>query len=298
MTFEEAKDISVYDLCVKLGGKCVQINNGKHYALFHAPYRDDEHPSVTVDLSTNRWYDYAAGIGGDAVDLVRRKFEGMSAREALAYLDGGHVGRREIGYKNNFPTKKEKIGVNQPCIIPLQNRILLDYVASRAVSPALAKRYFKEAHMVNDKGKPYFALAFPSRSGGFDLNNPGLKGCVGPKDISVVGSGKSVFLFFEGMFDFISHIQLYGCRDDATYVVLNSVTQADKAADFIATQATEFTEVQLWLDNDDAGRAATDILMQAFPYARDFSYVYAETKDLNDFHQLYRYSHKLKDLTI
>jgi hypothetical protein len=282
MTFVEAKDISVYDLCVKLGGKCVQTNNGKHYALFHAPYRDDRHPSLTVDMSTNRWYDYAEDIGGDAVDLVRRKFEGMSAKEALAYLDGGHVGRREIAYKNNFPTKKEKIDVNQPCIIPLQNRILLDYVASRAVSPALAKRYFKEAHMVNDKGKPYFALAFPSRSGGFELNNPGLKGCVGPKDISVVGSGKSVFLFFEGMFDFLSHIQLYGCRGDATYVVMNSVTQVERAVDFIAAQAAESTEVQLWLDNDDAGRAASNLLLTKFPKAIDMASIYAGYKDLND----------------
>lgn len=282
MTFEEAKDISVYDLCVKLGGRCAQTNNGKRYALFHAPYRDDRHPSVTVDLTTNRWYDYAEGVGGDAVDLVRRMFEGMSAREALAYLDGGHVGRRAIAYKNNFPTKKEKTGGN-PCILPLQNRILLNYVASRAVSPALAKRYFKEAHMVNDKGKPYYALAFPSRSGGFDLNNPGFKGAVGPKDISVVGAGKSVFLFFEGMFDFISHIQLYGYRDDATYVVMNSVTQVERAADFIAAQAAESTEVQLWLDNDDAGRAATAVIRESCLNAQDMSYIYAGSVDLNDY---------------
>lgn len=300
MTFEEAKRVSVYDLCIKFGAKRVQASDAKHYALFHAPYREDRHPSLVVDLSANRWRDLAKGYGGDAVDLVCRQYEYMSARDALAFLGGNHMERSvdsSYSYKKMSPLKKEnKNGIDQiPLIAPLENPVLLDYVASRAIAPAIAKRYCKEAHKVSASGKPYYTLAFPSLSDGYELRNAGFKGAEGPKDISVIGDG-NVFLFFEGFFDFLSYLQIFGNREDATYVVLNSTALADRAANYAASKAP--AEVLIWLDNDPAGRAATDILMKAFPYARDFSYVYAETKDLNDFHQLYRYSHKLKDLTI
>ena len=279
MTFEEAKKVSVYDLCVKFGAKLVQVSESKQYALFHAPYRKDEHPSLVVDLESNRWRDLAEDVGGDAVDFVRRQLGCTSAREALAYLADGHVGGSCVSYKRSSPMKKENISMLREEIVPLQNQVLLDFVASRSVSPTLAKRYCMEAHRLSKSGKPYFALAFPSRSGGYKLRNAGFKGAVGPKDISVIGSG-SVFLFFEGFFDFFSHVQMYGYRADATYVVLNSTSLAGRAASHVKHFMPD--ELQLWLDNDEAGRAATSLLLAKFPDAVDMSSTYAEYQDLND----------------
>ena len=329
MTFEEAKRVSVYDLCIKFGAKRVQASDAKHYALFHAPYREDRHPSLVVDLSANRWRDLAKGYGGDAVDLVCRQYEYMSARDALAFLGGNHMERSvdsSYSYKKMSPLKKEnKNGIDQiPLIAPLENPVLLDYVASRAVAPAIAKRYCKEAHKVSSSGKPYYTLAFPSLSDGYELRNAGFKGAEGPKDISVIGDG-NVFLFFEGFFDFLSYLQIFGKYEkdyaDACRLFIEERNRffgelqtipylrvIPSQANYFLCEvtgtytATELTSLLLKRYNilikDPAGRAATDILMKAFPYALDFSYVYAETKDLNDFHQLYRYSHKLKDLTI
>ena len=167
MTFEEAKKVSVYELCIKLRAKLVQISHAKHYALFHAPYREDRHPSLKVDLAENRWYDLAENMGGDAVDLVRRQLGYSTSREALQHLAHEYGGNYAFSYKKSHPIKKENLNRVQPCVVTLQNKVLLDYVASRAVSPALAKRYCMEAHRVSKKtGKPYYALAFPSLSGG------------------------------------------------------------------------------------------------------------------------------------
>lgn len=121
MTFEEAKKVSVYDLCVKFGAKLVQVSESKQYALFHAPYRKDEHPSLVVDLESNRWRDLAEDVGGDAVDFVRRQLGCTSAREALAYLADGHVGGSCVSYKRSSPMKKENISMLREEIVPLQN---------------------------------------------------------------------------------------------------------------------------------------------------------------------------------
>lgn len=293
MTFEEAKKVSVYDLCVKFGAKLVQLSESKHYALFHAPYREDRHPSLIVDLSANRWRDLAEGVGGDAVDLVCRSNEHTSPREALAYLAGGQVGRCDVSYIKSSPQKKENIGEQREEVLPLQNQVLLDFVASRAISPSLAKHYCQEVHKVSKYGKPYFAVAFPSRSGGYELRNDGIKGAVGPKDISVVGSGLA-FLFFEGFFDFLSHLQMYGRREDATYVVLNSTALADRAANYVASRTHAPAEVQIWFDNDLAGRVATDLIRRHFHVAKDMSVVYLGYKDLNEYLMKYRYNHKGK----
>ena len=165
---------------------------------------------------------------------------------------------------------------------PLENPVLLDYAASRGVAPAIAKRYCKEAHKVSASGKPYYTLAFPSLSDGYELRNAGFKGAEGPKDISVIGSG-NVFLFFEGIFDFLSHIQLYGYLDYATYVVLNSTAMATRAAEYVAGCGRDPIDMQLWLDNDLAGREATALIMRHFPAAKDMSVVYVGYDDLNEY---------------
>lgn len=279
MTFEEAKNVSLVDLCTQLGGKCVRVNKSQNYALFHAPYREDRHPSLTVNLATNRWRDLAEDVGGDAVDLVRRKFESMSARQALDYLADDHLGIKIA------PIKKENTCMAQPCIVPLENRVLLHYVESRGISPALAKRYCLEAHKVSSSGRAYYTLAFPSRSGGYELRNSGFKGAAGPKDISVLGTGNN-FLFFEGIFDFLSHQQMYGYQHNATYVVLNSTTMADRAADYVVSRVVSANVsyvVELWLDNDLAGRTAAAVIQDRIPSALDMSHIYADFADLNEF---------------
>lgn len=285
MTFAEAKNVSLIDLCTKLGGKCVKVNNVQNYALFHAPYREDRHPSLVIDMSTNRWRDLAQNVGGDAVDLVCRQFGCKSPWEALVYLADDHIVGPDIMCKDFFPRKKEKV-LPQPCIVPLQNQVLLNYVASRAISPALAKRFCMESHRISTSGKGYYTLAFPSRSGGYELRNAGFKGADGPKDISVVGTGDT-FLFFEGFFDFLSHVQIYGYMDAVTYVVLNSTTMAGRAADYVAARIISATVsnivVEIWLDNDPAGRTAAAVVQERIPSARDMSYNYAGFADLNEY---------------
>lgn len=276
MTFQEAKQVPIISVCERLGAKRVCLNLAKSYALFHAPYRTDVHPSMMVNLTTNRWTDMALNESGDVVDLVGKTLS-FSPAESLSYLSNG-----DVTSNNHYsPVKKKKSTLLPNCtIMQLTHPALISYVTSRGISLDLANRFCIEMHSLTKEGKSFFVVAFPSKSGGYEQRNHAFKGCVGPKDISVIGSG-NCFLFFEGFFDFLSHQQLYGCREDATYVVLNSVSLTARAANYVAVQNFCPTEIQLWLDNDEAGRAATALFRRYFPRAVDMSHIYDGFDDLN-----------------
>jgi hypothetical protein len=62
--------------------------------LWRCPFHDDHDPSLVVDPDRKRWDCYPCGIGGDALDFVRRLNPGMRFPEALAYLTGGPAAPR------------------------------------------------------------------------------------------------------------------------------------------------------------------------------------------------------------
>jgi len=55
---------------------------------------EDRNPSFAVDPGKRRWKCYGCGAHGDAAELVM-KLEGMSFREAKAYLTGGPTTARK-----------------------------------------------------------------------------------------------------------------------------------------------------------------------------------------------------------
>lgn len=276
MTCKDAKSLPIMAVCDKLDGKLVSINRSKGYALYHCPYREDRHPSLMLDLNENRWCDLATKQNGDVVDLVRLTLS-LSTMEALKLLSGSH----HFYIKECTLEKKKNIEPDEITIKPLSHPVLIQYVKSRGIAPEIAQRFCKEAHKTSATGKHYYTLAFPSYSGGYELRNSGYKGCDGTKDITLIGSGP-YFLFFEGLFDFLSHIQLHGYDNECTYIILNSTIKINRAMYLLDSRASP-KSVEAWLDNDDAGRVATSVIKQKWPYATDQSIQYASHNDLNDY---------------
>lgn len=184
MNCSEAKLVSILDVCEHLGGQKAKVNYDKSYALFHATYREDKHPSLLLNLRTNRWRDLATGQSGDSIDLIMLT-NYFNTKDALAYLAG--IYRKS----KNFTAGKKKEVANA-VIKALTHPALLSYVTSRGIAPDVAQKFCYEAHWTNN-GKCYFAVAFPSISGGYEIRNPYFKGCLGAKDISVIGKGDSFF---------------------------------------------------------------------------------------------------------
>lgn len=72
----------------------------------------------------------------------------------------------------------------------------------------------------------------------------------------------------------------YPCLDWQDYVILNSTTNVDKALYPLA----DYEHIHCLLDNDDAGRKATQTIQKEYHWhVRDSSHLYSEYKDLNDY---------------
>ena len=176
-------------------------------------------------------------------------------------------------------------------IKPLTHPALVRYLESRRIDENIAKVHCHEIiYKVGEK--TYFAVGFQNDSGGWELRNKAFKGSSTPKGITTHRSGKSQLLVFEGFIDYLSYLMLE--RSDppssSDILVLNSVSNTKRAQAVLQA----YKEIGTCLDNDDAGRKATEQIRQLAPDAviRDYSPYYSESNDLNDY--LITISHERK----
>lgn len=172
--------------------------------------------------------------------------------------------------------------------MPLSSPALFSYLRERGINTELAKRECREVHYLTD-GKPYFAVGFPNRSGGYEIRNKFFKGCIAPKDITHIRQtepGETCCLF-EGFMDYLSFLTLRQAGhpdrpalDGQDCIVLNSVSNLSKALRPLG----DYERIHCFLDNDRAGlEALREIQREYGSRVRDASYVYSGYKDLNDY---------------
>ena len=174
-------------------------------------------------------------------------------------------------------------------VMPLRNYALTSYLQSRGVDIGIATTFCKEIHYTL-RQKKYFAIAFPNKSGGFEVRNPYYKGCIKNKDISVFchtdGITQEHICVFEGFMDFLSYMTLRKkgnmeiCVDGMVDVlVMNSVANLRKSMDYLEP----YKEIHCYLDNDIAGQKTVETFVGLFgEKVKDESARYREYKDLND----------------
>ena len=173
-------------------------------------------------------------------------------------------------------------------VMPLSSPALFSYLRERGINTELAKRECREVHYLTD-GKPYFAVGFPNRSGGYEIRNKFFKGCIAPKDITHIRQtepGETCCLF-EGFMDYLSFLTLRQERHPdrpalggQDHIVLNSVSNFSKALRPLG----DYERIHCFLDNDRAGlEALREIQREYGSRVRDASYVYSGYKDLNDY---------------
>ena len=74
-------------------------------------------------------------------------------------------------------------------IIPCKLR----YLQERGIPSAVAIANCKEMRYTTH-GKRYFAVAFGNEGGGYEIRNPFFKGCVPPKDVTLLPVGSAGYL--------------------------------------------------------------------------------------------------------
>ncbi len=288
MALEEIKRISIRNY-LEQKGISPQKENAQA-GMYYSPFREDKNPSFKVDYEKNLWYDFGANEGGSIIDLVM-KMENISFHQAATKLENICL-NTQLLQQPNVPTHSHtNVATSQHTnsnsfsfrrykIIPVTHPKLIDWIKERKIDLALANQYCREIHYQN-RDKDYFAIGFKNDKGGYELScPPNFKGCISPKEITTFSNGGNTCLVFEGFWDFLSYLTLRKIEKTSNdAVILNSVANIHKAMDFLKLHK----EIYTYLDNDEAGRKATELIKSTNSTVHNRSTQYKEYKDLNDY---------------
>jgi len=251
------------------------------YALYRSPLREETHPSFKVDTEKNLWIDYAEGRGGSIIDLCMR-MERCSLSEAI----------RLLGRNSPDTTCSPRM----VCVHGTSNQESIGQATSANGTRRLTgiSKPFLKCISYEVRGQHYQAIGFANQSGGYELRDSGsFKGTIAPKDITPIFMDRSrnkvtdkiqPVCVFEGFMDFLSFLSM---KEEVTSacLVLNSVSNVARAIRYLNDR--HLTHIRAFLDNDDAGRKATNDFIRAGFKVEDMSVHYGRFKDLNEYH-IYR----------
>jgi hypothetical protein len=164
--------------------------------------------------------------------------------------------------------------------VPIWSRLLKNYLRERNIPMEVALPNCDEVRY-KANGKQYFSLAFRNVSGGYEIRNKFFKGCIPPKDYSLIDNGSKHCNVYEGYFDYLSAVTL-GLTNGEDQLVLNSVSTLGRVMDKLG----EYEQINCYLDNDNAGRRTVETLRKHFgDKIKDCSGLYKGEKDLNEYLQ-------------
>lgn len=252
-------------------------------AWYINPFSGEKTASFKYDRFRNKWYLFSEAVGGNNTDFIQKYFN-YNLTEVL------HWAKKQNFYSFHQQTlfKKPEPNYKIDKVSGLQNLNLQKYLQERGLSPYIYK-YLKEVHFTIGN-KNLYAIGFENLSKGFELRNSFYKGSVLKKDISVIGKSLSTQMVqnkniavFEGFMDALSFIELHKFYS-GNILVMNSIALLKKTMDYLK----DYSEIDLYLDNDKAGIKCTAEIIKSYPGAKDHSKEYIDFKDYNEFllHQI------------
>lgn len=285
INFGELKRIDLVQFLADIGIHPVRVYAG--YVLYHAPYREDNHPSFKVSKKSNRWCDLGRSMSGDIVDLGRLIYNNDNVVEVVKLIQQHTTTTLITKVAPGFDVEGKPAGtIRDVTSLELTTKVLTDYLASRSIDVDVAKEHCQEVHYTMGV-KRYFGIGFANIRGGYEIRNPYFKGSIGHKDVSLIitGEGNEICAVFEGFMDFLSYLTFAKksqfeifLTEGVDFLVLNSVSNLGKGIKYLRHYET----LSCCLDNDEAGRSAVIKLSELHPGVHDLSGAYRNYKDLND----------------
>jgi 5S rRNA maturation endonuclease (ribonuclease M5) len=268
---------------MNLGIKPTKISNG--YCLFHSPYRKEKTPSFKVCNIKNLWVDYGDNnAGGSLIDLVLKMNPGFGVYDAIENI-ARVVGNRGTSHSNSI-TKHTKHDIESATesrvkILGIKdlghNLSLTSYLNSRGIGLDTAKPFCKEVYYSIDD-KRYFGIGNQNKDG-WNIRNKYWKGC-SAQGYSYFNNRSDQLCVFEGIFDLLSYREIQNSnRIKEDYLVLNSLVNINKAIPILK----KYEHVDLFLDQDKAGKSASKNLTDTFPQYLDQGHSIFPYKDLNEY---------------
>ena len=284
MTIEEIKAIPIAAFLARMGYEPARRRGDEYWYL--APYREERTASFQVNVRKEIWHDFGTGQGGDIFNLAGEfigsgdfKAQARFITETWGGLAPEHktVSRTDENDREDLLKKESFTDVR---FGPLYNRVLLRYLAERGISSDVAVPNCREVRYTLH-GKRYFAIGFRNVSDGYELRNRFFKGCLPPKDVTLLAYGSASCNLYEGFMDYLS-ARVLGIGNGEDHLVLNSVSNLTKAYRHL----DGYGKLQCHFDNDEAGRRTLEALRTRYGgKVTDCSGLYGGCKDLNDYLQ-------------
>ena len=277
---KQLKAIPIIHYLQQQGFQPVKANGAE--LIYYSPKNEEHTPSFFVNPKKNVFHDYS-GVGeqGDIIRLIQY-INGCSFMQAIDTLEAIKPEKlQSFSFSgNNLSQTKQSSSVEIVSVQPLRNRALIDYVASRKISQAVALTYLQEIHYrINQK--QYYSTGFRNDKNGYELRSLYFKGGTSPKWFSYFPvQGSSEINLFEGVFDFLSCCQFFKTTKlKNSTLILNSLSFIKDALPLLAPHKT----VNAFLDNDKAGKRALEQLRKEELTVRDCSQYYPTSKDFNKY---------------
>lgn len=255
--------------------------------VYYSPKNIEATPSFLVNPRKNVFHDYSGeGEQGDIIRLVQY-LTGCGFFRAIETLEALSSNFQPFSFSGEVTTLNNSSSVEIVSVQPIRSRPLLAYIASRRIPFSVAQTYLKEIHY-RTKGKQYYAVGFRNDKGGYELRSQYFKGGTSPKWFtSVLARNRGSINVFEGVFDFLSCCEMFNVLQlKNSTLILNSLSFL---TDIVPT-LSQYDTVNVFLDNDTAGKKALERLRTIILNVRDCSYYYAGYKDFNEYLQAHHYT--------
>ena len=278
MEIAEMRRIPIVDFLLRLGHSPVKRRASEHWYL--APYRNEKEPSFRVNADKNVWYDFGLGRGGDIFSLAGELIQSRDFLQQAQFISEAARVPFQFAKRADIPKRKREPSFEDIQASPLGDDALKAYLKERCIPMDIALRHCIRLDYTLH-GKRYFAVGFRNVAGGYEIRNRFFKGCIPPKEVSVIRDGLAACNVYEGFMDFLSALTL-GIGNGNDHLVLNSVSNVEKAMRYLK----ECGRINCYLDNDDAGRRTVDVLRTHYgERVTDCSPLYKDCKDLNEYLQ-------------
>ena len=304
MKEEDLSRIKQYPIVEYLERKGIKsVRRTPSYALYRSPFREDTHPSFKVDTEKNLWIDYAEGKGGSIIDLCMR-LEGCTLSEGIRILGRNAPDstacssqKADMAMKRSSIPMASASGVRR--LIEISDTLpphLLKYLEEDRCINLEKAMLFLRCISYEVRGLHYQAIGFANQSGGYELRDNGIfKGTIAPKDITPIFADRAEpVCIFEGFIDFLSFLSM---KEEVINhcLVMNSVSNVARSIRYLNDR--QVSSIRTFLDNDEAGRRATEDFMEAGFKVDDMSVHYRNFKDLNEYH-IHRMREQQKSLSL
>ena len=287
MNCKQFNRISLEEVLLSLGHLPTKQNEKEAWYL--NPFASESQASFKFNKSLNIWYLHSEGIGGNNIDFMK-KYLNASIKDVLEW---GEKQNFSSFHQQNIIQKQNSLQPNYKIteIKELQNEHLKNYLEQRGLSPNVYP-FVKEIHFKTGD-KNLYAVGFQNQSGGWELRNSFYKGAILKKDISIInlnennsskidnGNGKiktGNVAVFEGFIDALSFVEMQKSYK-GNLLVMNSIALLNKTKEHLK----DYSEISLFLDNDPAGLKCKNEILQSFPNAKDYSEIYENHKDFNEY---------------